>query len=259
MRSKMNKRGKMEIIKCLLIIIGTLLILDTIVIMFLSNYNLGVILPALLGLPLLAYGMFFDTAWLSGGGAFVKYVLIVAYAAFLALMLITIAAQCNARSDVPKNADAVIVLGAGVRNGVAGETAQRRCKVAMQYAEENGSLLVLTGGQGRDEPIPEGLAMQRYVISKGFPEERTIVEDKSKSTYQNFLFAKQLLDERFPDGWTAVFATSDFHVYRAKLAAREAGMELKGVGSKSKWYMIPNFYLRETLATLRYWLKGTGM
>lgn len=255
----MKKRGKMEIIRCLLILIGALLILDTIVIMFLSNYNLGVILPALLGVPLLAYGIFFNAPWLSGGGAFVKYVLIFAYAAFVSLMLLTIAAQCNAGSDVPKNADAVIVLGAGVRNGVAGETAQRRCNAAMQYAEENGSLLVLTGGQGRDEPIPEGLAMQRYVISEGFPEERTIVEDKSKSTYQNFLFAKQLLDERFPDGWTAVFATSDFHVYRAKLAAREAGMELKGVGSKSKWYMIPNFYLRETLATLRYWLKGTGM
>ena len=241
----MKKRGKMEIIRCLLILIGALLILDTIAIMFLSNYNLGVILPALLGVPLLAYGIFFNAPWLSGGGAFVKYVLIFAYAAFVSLMLLTIAAQCNAGSDVPKNADAVIVLGAGVRNGVAGETAQRRCNAAMQYAEENGSLLVLT--------------MQRYVISKGFPEERTIVEDKSKSTYQNFLFAKQLLDERFPDGWTAVFATSDFHVYRAKLAAREAGMELKGVGSKSKWYMIPNFYLRETLATLRYWLKGTGM
>ena len=173
----MKKRGKMEIIRCLLILIGALLILDTIAIMFLSNYNLGVILPALLGVPLLAYGIFFNAPWLSGGGAFVKYVLIFAYAAFVSLMLLTIAAQCNAGSDVPKNADAVIVLGAGVRNGVAGETAQRRCNAAMQYAEENGSLLVLTGGQGRDEPIPEGLAMQRYVISKGFPEERTIVED----------------------------------------------------------------------------------
>ena len=42
----MKKRGKMEIIRCLLILIGALLILDTIAIMFLSNYNLGVILPA---------------------------------------------------------------------------------------------------------------------------------------------------------------------------------------------------------------------
>lgn len=248
----------MEIIRWLLIVIGSLAILDTIIIRFLSNYNVGVILPALLGAPILLYGLCWNIPWLSAGGAFVKYVLIFAYAAFFTLMLLTLIAQNSAKSDVPENADAVIVLGAGVRNGKAGETAQRRSKAAVEYAEDNGSVLVLTGGQGRDEPIAEGLAMQRYVISLGFPEDRTIVEDKSTNTYENFLFAKKLLDERFPEGWTAVFATSDFHVYRARLAAREAGLELKGVASKSKWYMIPNFYLRETLATAIYWIKGTG-
>lgn len=44
--------------RIVLCVIGGVLVLDTCIAAFLSNYNLGVILPGCLGLPLLLLGIF---------------------------------------------------------------------------------------------------------------------------------------------------------------------------------------------------------
>ena len=48
----------MKVLRVLCLVVGALLVLDTLIVCFLSNYNLGVILPAVLGLPLLLLGLF---------------------------------------------------------------------------------------------------------------------------------------------------------------------------------------------------------
>ncbi len=47
----------MKVLRVLCLIVGGFLVLDTLIVCFLSNYNLGVILPAVLGLPLLLLGL----------------------------------------------------------------------------------------------------------------------------------------------------------------------------------------------------------
>ena len=68
-------------IRLLLLIIGIVLILDTIVIKSLTTGNLGTYLPALMGIPLLIVGLFFVPlfAWFDASrlGAVVKWVLII--------------------------------------------------------------------------------------------------------------------------------------------------------------------------------------
>ena len=48
----------MKVLRVLCLIVGGFLVLDTLIVCCLSNYNLGVILPAVLGLPLLLLGLF---------------------------------------------------------------------------------------------------------------------------------------------------------------------------------------------------------
>ena len=85
-------------------------------------------------------------------------------------------------------------------------------------------MIVVTGGQGRDETIPEGVAMARWLMKRGVPEAQIIVEDKSTSTEENLLFARRLLEER---GIAAtepiVVVTNAFHCYRGGEYARMVG------------------------------------
>jgi uncharacterized SAM-binding protein YcdF (DUF218 family) len=66
-------------------------------------------------------------------------------------------------------------------------------------------VLIVSGGQGRQENIAEALAMGRYLTEKGVPAEQIFKEEKSTSTYENFLFSKDILEQKFPQGYSAVF------------------------------------------------------
>ncbi|WP_373762740.1 YdcF family protein, partial [Jeotgalibaca porci] len=78
----------------------------------------------------------------------------------------------------------IIVLGSGLLNGkeVTPLLASRVDKSIEAYFENEGSTLVLSGGQGPDEDISESQAMKNYALSKGVPEQAILMEDKSVNT-----------------------------------------------------------------------------
>ena len=88
------------------------------------------------------------------------------------------------------------------------------------------------------------------------PEEKIIMEDRATSTYENFKFSKEILSNIFPEKPMVVFVTNDFHIYRSMCAAKAAEIDAVGIGCKSPWYIVPNYYMRESLAILRYMLIG---
>ena len=74
-----------------------------------------------------------------------------------------------------------------------------RLDKAYEYAAEHPDLLFVTsGGQGRDEWIPEGQAMRDYLIEKGLPADRVLAENKSTSTEESFAFSLDILKEPWP-------------------------------------------------------------
>ena len=100
-----------------------------------------------------------------------------------------------------------------------------RLDKAYEYACEHPDVVVITtGGQGRDETVPEGQAMRDYLLAKGLDPDRVLQETKSTSTEENFLFARQiLLDHGMPEDAAVVYVTNAFHCYRAGQYARRAG------------------------------------
>ena len=100
--------------------------------------------------------------------------------------------------------------------------------------------------------------MKTYLIEKGLPENRIIMEAQSKSTYENFMFSKEILDEKYgKDDYSAVFITNDFHVLRASIIADRSGFRnIEGIGSDSYTQSILNDYLREGLAVIKTFMIG---
>lgn len=98
--------------------------------------------------------------------------------------------------------------------------------------------------------------MQRYLAARGIEESRILMEDKSMSTLENFLFSKALIDDAVGPNAKLVFVTTRFHVFRSERIARSLGIEAEGFGADDVAWLSPNNYLRETCAIVYYRLAG---
>ncbi|MEG2287285.1 MAG: YdcF family protein [Ruthenibacterium sp.] len=174
---------------------------------------------------------------------------------FTVCMVAFIAVQGYA-DRVDNNEKSVIVLGAGLRGTRVSGILARRLNAAYDYYAENPEvILVVTGGQGAQEAIPEAEAMRAYLVARGVPEEQILVENKSKSTEENFLFAKQLLAKRgIGPEQPMAFATNNFHCYRAQHYAKDAGFtNVNAIPADIGLTSVMPCYLREVFAVLYYW------
>ncbi len=258
----MDINKKQKIRQRIFIIIGALLVGDTIFAMLLSNMNLGVILPAILGAPLLVYGIFIkkiDVWFVCKVGKIVKYIFIIGYIAFCGLTAVFCIMMGVAAANVPPDgADAIIVLGAGVQNDEVTDTLEKRLNKAIEYYENNPqALIVVTGGLGDGDTITEAQAMENYLVEQGIPKEIIIKEENATSTYENFVYSKEILDEQFGGHYDIVYTTNDFHILRAGIIAQSAGFASpESLAAKTPILTLPNAYLRETLALLATYVFG---
>jgi uncharacterized SAM-binding protein YcdF (DUF218 family) len=249
----------MKALRIAMIVIGILGIADTAVFSIWSNLNLGIILPAILGTPLLIAGIFFgrlrafteSIPWL-------RYVFFGAYAAvFLFMIIIGGMIFTSAHEEPEDGADALIVLGCAVHGNRVSLTLSYRLDRAIEYLNENpNTIAIVSGGKGQGESVSEAEAMHKYMVQNGIAAERIIEEDKSESTEENFRFSNEIINSLFPNGAKIAFVTTNFHVLRAELVAKKQGIEADGFGAKDVWYTAMNNYMRESIALAYYKLTG---
>lgn len=96
-------------------------------------------------------------------------------------------------------AEYVVVLGAGLRDGrtVGPLLAGRVDEGIARYPELRGrgldTVLVMSGGKGDDEHVPEAQAMAEYAIAQGIPAEHVLREERSRNTFENLIFSRELI------------------------------------------------------------------
>ncbi len=127
----------------------------------------------------------------------------------------------NAGSDVP--ADAAIVLGAAVWGAEVSPVFRERINHGIDlYRKGKVRKLIFTGGQGNRGEATESSAAQQYALQSGIPADDILIEEKSHTTYENILYAKQLADSQ---GVQKVLIVSDpLHMKRAVAIARDMGL-----------------------------------
>ncbi|MEG1559850.1 MAG: YdcF family protein [Clostridia bacterium] len=252
----------MKIFRVFLIIIGIFFIADTIFALTVSSVNLGVLMPGIIGAPLLILGIFFIPICAFFGscvfGSIIKWGMIVVYAAFFALFATTTILTVSAASKKPnENADALIVLGAGLHGDVITLTLKYRLDAAFSYLVENpNTVCIVSGGKNGGETVTEAFAMKKYLVSLGILEERIIEEGESTSTFENFTFSNTIIKAKFGENASTVFVSTNFHVYRAALVAKSMGLNISSLSSDNVWFIAPNDYLRECAAITEYWMTG---
>lgn len=161
--------------------------------------------------------------------------------------------QVNAKAE--NGADYVIVLGAQWKSSGPSYMLQKRLDKAVEYLNANpDTIVIVSGGQGANEPISEAEGMAGYLEDAGIAPERIIQEAASTSTDENLEFSSAFLDK---ENATVVLVTNNYHVFRAKkLAEKQGYTHVEGLAADSHLGMLPNNVLREFLAVIKDFLAG---
>jgi uncharacterized SAM-binding protein YcdF (DUF218 family) len=183
-------------------------------------------------------------------GAGVLFVLLLIYFAFLHMKI-----SEHRNIEVSNNAEFVIILGARVKGTVPSLALQYRIDATAEYMKINpNTIAIASGGKGSGEDISEAEAIRRGLLDHGIGETRILLEDKSTSTVENIRFSQKLIPKNLKTG---LLVTNDFHIYRAKLIAKDEGLLLEGLPAKTPTVAIPKSYFREYLAITKYYLLNS--
>ncbi len=230
-----------EAARVLCFVFAAVLVIQAIITLFCANFSVGVILNFVYAAFVCLCGVLFDR---------VGRALRIAAAAVIIAPLVFggLLFACGAKDNADGSEKAIIVLGCGIDGERVSPKLARRLDKAIEYFNEHPDKpVIVSGGQGAQEDIPESTAMKRYLVSKGVPDGMIIEESNSTSTFENFEFSKDIADT-LPGGDKIVFVTSRFHIYRASRYAAGAGFEAHHIGARVPFYELPANYLCEMLA-----------
>lgn len=184
------------------------------------------------------------------------YLILAAFVCFAVGLGVLLYAQ-NHPAPVSDQSAAIVVLGAQVyENGELSPQLALRMEAALQEYKRMPRLIITCGGQGKNEPAPEGDLMRAWLIQNGVPEDAVFSESTSRNTMQNLKNARRFL----PEGENHITViTSDYHLPRAIQMAKDAGYTADGIGSPcKKEYWVKN-HVREVLAWVKYGLSRVGL
>ena len=153
--------------------------------------------------------------------------------------------------------DYIMVLGAGLRGTKISSSLEERLKSALEFNEEYPDVpIIVSGGQGKGEDISEATAMKSYLLNNGIDEDLIIMEDKSTSTYENFLYTYELLKKIDGAEHPKITVISNsFHMYRAKYLGEKIGFQCYGYPAKTLKSSGIIFYVREVFAVIKAYLS----
>ena len=157
---------------------------------------------------------------------------------------------------VKKEPQTIIILGAGLfGDKVPPLLAQRLDKGLAIYEKFNRKpVIIVSGGQGDDELISEAEAMARYLIDKGVPADSILLENKSRTTFENLIFSKELIRVQGLEQDRVLLVTNSFHALRAGIYMKQVGLKGRSIGSRTVLYFLPSAWIRETAGLIRiYW------
>lgn len=161
--------------------------------------------------------------------------------------------------DPKETVDYVVVLGAKVnRDGPSVSLMDRIC-AAYEYAVDHpDTILILSGGQGTDEPITEADCMYRELVELGLHPSQLRAEALATSTWENLKFSLDLIEWETGQRPEKIgVLSSEYHLFRASLFAKACDVEFVGIPARtSRWGQRINHFMREIAGVWHYLLLG---
>lgn len=183
-------------------------------------------------------------------------VLITGYSVLVLLFSFESVLLVDAINATPPTDATLIILGCSVNGEDASQMLRLRIDAAEKFMKENPeATAVLSGGQGPGEDITEALCMYRELTARGISPDRLYMEEHSTSTRENIAFSKEIILRENLNTKVAV-VSNNFHLYRASLSVKAAGLEFYSVSAFTPYPLLGTYVMREYMGILAQWIAG---
>ncbi len=156
-----------------------------------------------------------------------RVVLVLIAAALVCFGVLEGVVLSGAKTQVASGAGApevMAIFGCKVEPWGPSELLRDRLDTALDYLEEHPDMkVVVTGGQGSDEPVTEAQCMYDYLTEHGVEGENIILEDRASNTWENIKYTQELFQSGAVEPTGKILAVSSgFHLARIRMLwARE--------------------------------------
>lgn len=125
------------------------------------------------------------------------------------------------RTHVEGEPKTMLILGCQVKPWGPSELLLDRLDTALAYLEGREDVrIIVSGGQGKDEPTTEAEAMRDYLVKNGIAEARILLEGESHNTYENMVYSFALMKAEGIDPTAPyIIVSNGFHLVRATMLA----------------------------------------
>jgi uncharacterized SAM-binding protein YcdF (DUF218 family) len=166
---------------------------------------------------------------------------------------------------LPDHVDGIIILGGAVESRISyshsqlalnrsGDRILEFLALAHRYSDAK---LLISGGEGSLLPLGDHEAelIRAFLLREGIAETRILVEDRSRNTYENAVFSRDVAQPRPRETWLLV--TSAAHMPRAVGCFRHINWDVLPypVDYRSEDSPLPGFLLGEHLVLLDFAAK----
>ncbi|MEL7436807.1 MAG: YdcF family protein [Chloroflexota bacterium] len=154
------------------------------------------------------------------------FLLISGFVWFAIVVILMSIIHYTGTQDNRQPADAIVVLGSGlVGNGRPGPALTRRSlHVAQVYAEGYAPFIICTGGQSPYQPRSEAAGCRELLLAQGVPDGAILLEENSRSTEENALFSRRIMDEN--NIRSVIIVSDSYHVFRARYLFARDGLRV---------------------------------
>ena len=146
--------------------------------------------------------------------------------------------------------DFLLILGCRVKGDTPDEMLRLRAKAAAKFLNEHKNVRAICCGGivHEDQTKSEAQAIKEILLQNGIESERIFLEDKSQTTFENFVNAKKLIDSLKPEKEPVIaFISSEFHLMRASVIASLVGVRASSIPAPSPKKGRALYYVYEGL------------
>ena len=145
-------------------------------------------------------------------------------AAGIAMSVVSACVRRAATAQPTRPADAIIVLGAGSSGGQPKPVYRARLDHGLTLFEAGLAPNIIV-----TEKAPAAQTAREYLIARGVPEHAVLLEDRSRTTSENLLYAEQVMQEHGCQ--TAIVVSCGSHLFRALRMSHDLGIAAQGAAA----------------------------
>lgn len=143
-----------------------------------------------------------------------------------------------------------LILGASLVNGKPSPALEDRLLTGFTLYNTRTVKKLVLSGDNRALEYNEPMAMKRFLLKKGMPEEDMVLDYAGRRTYDSCYRLRDIFGQ-----YDVIVVTHYFHLPRALYLCNRLGMRAFGVGADQQDHpAMIKWRIRELLATYRAWL-----